>query len=370
MNIKSIKSKRGCEVLDTNVDLRIDRVDSLVSPNELARELPIPDELKAQILEDRKRVDDVICGRDRRLLAIVGPCSIHDPAAALEYAERLRDLSKRVSDQLLIVMRTYFEKPRTIGGWKGLIIDPAMDGSYDITEGLRQARRLLIQITEKGLPVGTEMLDPIVPQYIDETISWCAIGARTTESQVHRTLSSGMSVPVGFKNSTSGEVSHALNAIKSASSKGAFIGIDKDGNSAIYRTKGNTSGHLILRGGDTGPNYYEEEVEDAVKSMKALELNPSIIVDCSHANSRKDFTRQRRVLRSVIDQVLMGRKELRGFMIESNLFEGCQQIGEDLSTLRYGVSVTDPCIGWDETESILLKAAQLLQNAEREGGKL
>ena len=366
----NIKSKRGYAVLDTNVDLRIDRVDSLVSPNELARELPLSDELTARILKDRKRVDDVICGRDRRLLAIVGPCSIHDPAAALEYADRLHDLSKRVSDQLLIVMRTYFEKPRTIGGWKGLIIDPAMDGSYDIGEGLRQARRLLIQITEKGLPVGTEMLDPIVPQYIDETISWCAIGARTTESQVHRTLSSGMSVPVGFKNSTSGEVSHALNAIKSASSGGAFIGIDKDGNSAIYRTTGNTSGHLILRGGDTGPNYYEEEVEDAVKSMKALEINPSIIVDCSHANSRKDFTRQRRVLRSVIDQVLMGRKELRGFMIESNLFEGCQQIGEDLSTLRYGVSVTDPCIGWDETESILLKAAYLLQNAEREGGKL
>ncbi len=357
-------------MLKNSIDLRIDKIEALVSPRHLAEELPLSDELAERIIHNREAVEDVINGRDPRLLAIVGPCSIHDTEAALEYADRLKKVSETVNDQLLVVMRAYFEKPRTVGGWKGLIIDPDMDGSYHISEGLRRARRLLLELTRRGLPVGTEMLDPIVPQYIDETLSWCAIGARTTESQVHRTLASGMSVPVGFKNSTSGEVTNAINAIKSASLSGAFIGIDKDGNSSIYRTKGNLSGHLILRGGDAGPNYYEEEVEDAVKSMSSLDVNPSIVIDCSHANSRKDYTRQRRVLRAVIDQVLMGRKEIRGFMLESNLFEGCQKITEDLNSLRYGVSVTDPCIGWEETEAMLLKTADLLRHGEREGGIL
>ncbi len=352
-------------MLENTIDLRIERVDPLVSPRELSQELPISDELMSSILKNRDQVNNVIQGDDSRLLAIVGPCSIHDIDAALEYADRLHDISKKVEDQLLIVMRTYFEKPRTIGGWKGLIIDPDMDGSYNIEEGIRRARRLLIRITEKGLPVGAEMLDPIVPQYIDETLSWCSIGARTTESQVHRTLASGMSVAVGFKNSTSGEVANAINAIKSAELAGAFIGVDKDGNSAIYRTRGNENGHLILRGGDAGPNYYEEEVEDAVKSMKALDVHPSIVVDCSHANSRKEYSRQRRVLRAVIDQVLSGSEAIRGFMLESNLTEGCQSIPEDLSLLRYGVSVTDPCLGWDETEAILLKTAELLRNRNK-----
>ncbi len=357
-------------MLKNSIDLRIERVDSLVSPSELSQELPISDELMATIIKNREAVNNVILGKDERLLAIVGPCSIHDPAAALEYADRLHDIAQKVDDQLLVVMRTYFEKPRTVGGWKGLIIDPDMDSSYNIGEGLRRARKLLIEITEKGLPVGTEMLDPIVPQYIDETLSWCAIGARTTESQVHRTLASGMSVPVGFKNSTSGEVLNAINAIKSAAIGGAFIGVDKEGNSSIYRTTGNPSGHLILRGGDAGPNYYDEEVEDAVKSMSSLSVLPSIVIDCSHANSRKDYTRQRRVLRAVIDQVVMGRKEIRGFMLESNLFEGCQKITENLEELRYGVSVTDPCIGWEETEQMLLKTAELLRHKNREGGLL
>ena len=349
-------------MIDPSIDIRIQKVEPLISPKKLSEMLPISPELTSSIISMRQSVDKVIRGEDDRLLAIVGPCSIHDIDAAVEYAKKLKKLADSIKDQMVVVMRTYFEKPRTVGGWKGLIIDPKMDNSYDITEGLIRARKLLIEITGLGLPVGAEMLDPIVPQYIDETLSWCSIGARTTESQVHRTLASGMSVAVGFKNSTSGDISNAINAVKSAKLNGAFIGIDKNGNSAIYRTTGNDCGHLILRGGDDGPNYYEEEVEDAAKAMTTMGIDPSIVIDCSHANSRKEYSRQKRILRSVIDQVTLGQKAIKGFMIESNLFEGCQKITGDRADLAYGVSVTDPCLGWDDTEKLLLRAAQTLRN--------
>ena len=353
-------------MIDRFIDLNIEKVEPLISPKALSEILPIDSILSSSIMKMRDEVNNVISGSDSRLLAIIGPCSIHDVDAAIVYAKKLKILADEVKDQMVVVMRTYFEKPRTIGGWKGLIIDPKMDGSYDITEGLKRARKLLISITSLGLPVGAEMLDPIVPQYIDETLSWCSIGARTTESQVHRTLASGMSVAVGFKNSTSGEVITAINAIKSASLSAAFIGIDKMGSSAIYRTKGNKVGHLILRGGDHGPNYYDEEVEDAIESMKEIGVHPSIIIDCSHANSKKRFKRQERILTSVIDQVVRGRQEIRGFMVESNLFEGCQSI-EDGPELSYGVSVTDPCLGWEDTEKLIHSVAQTLRDKRKDG---
>jgi len=265
-------------------------------------------------------------------------------------------------------MRTYFEKPRTVGGWKGLILDPKMDGSYDIGGGIMAARSLLLDIVKLGLPVGCEVLDPIIPQYIDELMSWSSIGARTTESQIHRNLASGLSVAVGFKNSTSGDLNNAINAIKSALQPASFIGMDGEGASAIFRTTGNDCCHLILRGGDQSPNYYEDDVENARLFMQKEGVNPAIIIDCSHANSRKHYERQKRVLRSLIDQVSWGEKAIRGFMLESNLEQGCQKIPEDLSTLKYGVSVTDACIGWDETERIVHHACDLLRKARREGG--
>ena len=347
--------------MQKNTDIRIRAIEPLISPEQLSAILPVSEELGLAIAQSRQTVNSIIKGHDRRLLAIVGPCSIHDTHAALEYASRLKKLADSVSDQMFVVMRTYFEKPRTIGGWKGLILDPLMDGSCNISEGISIARKLLIDITSLGLPVGCEMLDPIVPQYIDEMLSWCSIGARTAESQTHRTLASGMSVAVGFKNGTNGELATAVNAIKSATNPAAFVGIDKEGHTSIYRTTGNDCGHLILRGGDHAPNYYEEEVEQAVQLLEKLSLSPSIIIDCSHANSRKDPKRQKRVLRAVVDQIVWGQRYIRGFMIESNLFGGCQNIPDDLSQLAYGVSITDGCIGWEETERIIHNACDALR---------
>ena len=351
-----------------NIDIRIASIEPFESPTALMEKYPVSPELTQSIIKSRKQVNDIIQGRDRRLLAIVGPCSIHDPKAALEYAEKLKGLADELSDEIYIVMRTYFEKPRTIGGWKGFILDPYLDGTYNIQSGIALARKLLIDITSLGMPVGCEILDPIVPQYIDEMLSWGSVGARTTESQTHRTLASGMSVAIGFKNSTSGECAPAINAIKSSQEMAAFIGVDKRGNLAIYRTTGNDCGHLILRGGDHAPNYYEEEIEVATKLMEKMKLNPSIVIDCSHANSRKVPGRQKRVLRAVIDQVIWGHKEIRVFMLESNLFSGCQALGDDPSKLAYGVSITDGCIGWDETVEVLQRAYATLKAGKRELG--
>jgi 3-deoxy-7-phosphoheptulonate synthase len=352
----------------SNVDIRIRKTESLATPDELIKQFPVKEEVALSINRSRKAVNDIIQGRDSRLLAIVGPCSLHDRAAALEYAHRLKDLAEKVKDDMFIVMRTYFEKPRTILGWKGLILDPKMDGSYDIGSGIAIARSLLLDIVSIGMPVGCEVLDPIIPQYIDELMSWSSIGARTTESQIHRNLASGLSVAVGFKNSTSGDLSNAINAIQCAYHPASFIGMDRSGASTIFRTTGNDCCHLILRGGDNSPNYYEDDVESARNMMIKSELNPAIIIDCSHANSRKNYDRQKRVLRSVIDQVCWGEKSIKGFMLESNLVCGSQKIPSDLSALKYGVSITDGCLGWDETERILIRSCEMLRNSRQDDG--
>ncbi|MDT4762823.1 3-deoxy-7-phosphoheptulonate synthase [Sphaerochaeta sp. PS] len=351
-----------------NVDIRIKKTEPLATPAELAKKFPVDEKTAQFISQSRQTVNDIILGRDHRLLAIVGPCSLHDRKAALEYALKLKQLAKDVSGEMYIVMRAYFEKPRTVLGWKGLILDPWMDGSYAIEEGISQARSLLLDIVSLGVPVGCEVLDPIIPQYIDELMSWSSIGARTTESQIHRNLASGLSVAVGFKNSTSGDLLNAINAIKCAYNPASFIGMDAFGASTIFRTTGNECCHLILRGGDQSPNYYEDDVELARNLMVSNELNPAIMIDCSHSNSRKHYDRQKRVLRSIVDQVSWGDTSIRGFMLESNLFSGAQKIPDDLSQLKYGVSVTDACIGWDETERILVHACELIRKARLEEG--
>ncbi len=347
-----------------NTDIRITRYESLISSKELQEKIPTTKEVEKKIVKSREIVNNIIEHKDDRVLAIVGPCSIHDPQAAIDYAKKLKTIADKVSDKIYVVMRTYFEKPRTVGGWKGLITDPDIDGSYNIEKGLLIARKLLIDIIDLGLPVGCEVLDPVVPQYIDELMSWSAIGARTTESQTHRNLSSGLSVAVGFKNSTNGNISNAVNAIKSASLSAAFIGVDRDGNTSVIRTKGNELGHLILRGGSNGPNYYDEKVEEAREILEKNDLNPAIIVDCSHANSGKKAYRQERVLRSVIDQINYNETSIRGFMLESNLQKGSQKICDNLSSLEYGVSITDECISIEDTERILISAYKKLKKGE------
>jgi 3-deoxy-7-phosphoheptulonate synthase len=337
-------------------DLHIRDIQPLIPPGELKQRYPLPDDSAELVYESRETVKKIVNREDSRILGIIGPCSIHDTKAALEYAQKLAKLREKVKDKIYIIMRVYFEKPRTTIGWRGLIVDPQMDGSYEIAAGLEMARKTLIDITRLGVPAGSEMLDPYVPQYIDDLVSWAAIGARTTESQTHRNLASGLSMPVGFKNGTSGNLELAVNAMQSAVHPASFIGIDQQGNTCVLSTTGNDACHLILRGGRSGPNYHEEDVENAEQMMRNAQLTPSVVVDCSHSNSGKKSSRQRRVLRSIIDQVLRGQEVLSGFMLESNLFEGRQEIPENLAQLKYGVSVTDECIGWDETEKLVMQA--------------
>ena len=342
-------------------NIHIEKVKLLISPGELKKKYPATAGTDALVANTREAVKKILKKEDDRLLAVVGPCSIHDRNAALEYAEKLQKLSKEVNDQFLLIMRVYFEKPRTTVGWRGLILDPDMDGSDDIAKGLEIARSLLKEISELGVPTGSEMLDPIVPQYISDFLSWAAIGARTTESQVHRSLASGLSMPVGFKNGTGGSLQLAVNAMSTSSYPASFIGIDQEGRSSIFRTSGNDACHIILRGGHNGPNYYEEDVEEAVSLMKKAGMYSSLIIDCSHANSGKKYTRQRRVFRSVIDQIMYGQEDVAGVMLESNLFEGNQKMPEDISQLKYGVSITDACIGWTETEELIKSASEELR---------
>ena len=343
---------------------RITGVELMPSPGFIKEKYPIRGEIRNEIAGYREEIGKILKGESDKVLAIVGPCSIHDYDAAIEYAKKLKSLSEELSDTFFIVMRTYFEKPRTSTGWKGFILDPDLDGSYNIPKGVEVARRLLLEISELHIPLGCEVLDPILPQYIDEVMSWSSIGARTTESQVHRNIASGLSVPVGFKNSTSGDLNAALNAIRSANYPASFIGVDHQGRSSVFHTSGNEFAHLIMRGGDDGPNYYEDIVEDAGEEMKERGLLSSIVIDCSHANSKKDYRRQRRVLRSVIDQIALGSKYVKGFMLESNLFEGAQKLECGKEILKYGVSVTDGCIGWKETERILRHARNVLLSAK------
>ncbi len=341
-------------------DLHISEIQPLISPEELKNRFPLTEALADKVYEDREAIKRIIHREDPRVLGIIGPCSIHDTEAAIEYAHKLKKLSERVKDKIFVVMRVYFEKPRTTIGWRGMIFDPSMDGSYDIAKGVELARHTLIRITEMGLPAGSEMLDPYIPQYIDDLVSWAAIGARTTGSQTHRNLASGLSMPVGFKNGTSGSLELSINAMKSATHPASFIGIDQKGNTCVFSTTGNDVCHMILRGGRSGPNYHEEDIEAAEKLMRDAGLTPSLVVDCSHANSGKKALRQRRVLRSIIDQVMQGEKVLSGFMLESSLFEGRQDIPKNLEELKYGVSITDECIGWEETEKIVLQAYENL----------
>ncbi len=337
-------------------DLHIKSVSPLVTPIALKAEFPVPEELRDAVVRHRDIIASIVNRRDPRMLAVVGPCSIHDIAAGLEYAERLARLHNELQDRIYITMRVYFEKPRTRLGWRGMILDPTLDGSYDIQEGLRQARSFLLKVTSMGLPTGSEMLDPIVPQYVDDLVSWASIGARTTESQTHRELASGLSMPVGFKNGTDGSIETAVNALASSVESHSFIGIDQKGTTCVLTTTGNENGHIILRGGKESPNYHEEDVEDALGMLAAAGLNRSIMVDCSHSNSRKDHRRQDTVLRSVIRQRLDGNAALIGFMLESNIHEGKQPIPDDVSKLEYGVSITDACISWETTEDFLRRS--------------
>lgn len=333
----------------------------LSTPEQIRTELPVSETAGQTVLGARKTLQNILDGKDQRLFAVVGPCSVHDPEAAMEYAGRLAKLSGKINSHIFVLMRVYFEKPRTTLGWKGLINDPDMDDTFQMEKGLRVGRKLLIQINELGLPAATEALDPIMPQYLSDMISWSAIGARTTESQTHREIASGLSMPVGFKNGTDGNVAMAINGMKSAQSPHHFLGMTEKGQVARFHTKGNPYGHLVLRGGSHKPNYDEESVSKVEQMLRDHGLPQRIVVDCSHGNSEKDEAKQPMVLKEMIRQRAGGRTSLVGFMLESNLEAGRQDIAGDLSNLRYGVSVTDSCIDWATTESSLQEAHQKLE---------
>ena len=341
-------------------DLNIDDYQVVITPTELKKELPLPESVRDLVAQSRQTVKDILDGKDDRLFAVVGPCSIHDTDLALEYGKRLKGLADQVSDHIVIIMRVYFEKPRTTVGWKGLINDPHLNGSFDIETGLRKARNLLIQLSEIGLPLATEALDPISPQYLQDTITWTAIGARTTESQTHREMSSGLSSPVGFKNGTDGSLDVAVNAMKSVVSGHAFLGINPQGQVAITKTMGNQYGHVVLRGGGGKPNYDSVSIALCEQALEKAKLPTNIVVDCSHANSNKDHNVQPLVLDDIAHQIKDGNRSICGVMIESNINEGNQSIPDDLSQLKYGVSVTDACISWESTEKSLKKMADTL----------
>lgn len=333
----------------------------LITPVKIREELPMHDGAARTVLESRRVINDILNGNDQRKLVIMGPCSIHDPKAAIEYAHELLKLRDEVKDHFFIVMRTYFEKPRTTVGWKGFINDPHLDNSFDMNEGLIRARKLLIEINALGLPVATESLEPISPQYLAELIAWTAIGARTTESQTHRELASGLSSPVGFKNNTDGNVHVAINAIKSALSPHHFLGIDQRGQTSIVETKGNPSCHLILRGGKAGPNYHQEAVGEAQKLLREARLNDGVVIDCSHDNSSKNFQKQTSVFMNCIEQIVEGNNRIVGLMLESHLYEGNQELSNNL---RYGVSITDACLDIKSSKQLLQEAVKALNQAK------
>lgn len=344
-------------------NLNVVSQDTLLSPSQLHEDIPASPRATQTVGTARRTVANILNGHDPRLFVVVGPCSIHDIKAAMEYAQRLKALADELADQIFVVMRVYFEKPRTTVGWKGLINDPRMDDSFRIEEGLRLARRLLVDLNDLGLPCGTEALDPITPQYLGDLIAWSAIGARTTESQTHRELASGLSSPVGFKNGTDGNLEVALNAMLSAAQPHAFLGINGAGQVAVTQTRGNALGHLILRGG-TNPNYDSVAVAQAEAALAAANLPANIVVDCSHANSRKNHALQALVLKDVVHQIADGNRAIKGVMLESNLFDGNQKLGRP-QDLRYGVSITDACLGWDATAACLREAAARLRSIQR-----
>ena len=356
-------------MLPTN-NLHVRESVRLITPRQLKEELPMSEAANRTVVAGRNEVISILKQTDPRLLLVIGPCSIHETKGALEYAHKLAALRAEFADEFAIIMRVYFEKPRTTIGWKGLISDPHLDGSDDMQTGLKKARALLLEITSMGLPTATEFLDPVVPQYIADLVSWAAIGARTTESQTHRQMASGLSMPVGFKNGTDGSLQIAIDAMKSAMTQHSFLGIDPDGVTSIVRTTGNPDGHVVLRGGRTRSNYDAESIREAAESLKKASLPPVLMVDCSHANSGKQHARQEEVWKNLIAQRLAGTPPLIGVMIESNLVEGNQPITSKLSDLRYGVSITDACLGWEVTERMLRQGFEALGKSRRTGPRL
>lgn len=342
-------------------NLNVAAYEVLITPDQLKNKLPLTPAAEQTVYEGRETIKQILDRKDPRLFIVVGPCSIHDVDAAKEYAQRLKVLSEQVADTLFLVMRVYFEKPRTTVGWKGLINDPYMDDSFQIEEGLHIGRKLLVELSEMGLPLATEALDPISPQYIQDCIAWSAIGARTTESQTHREMSSGLSCPVGFKNGTDGGMEVAINALQSVAHPHNFLGISAEGQVAIIRTKGNRYGHVVLRGGNGKPNYDSVSVRLCEDDLRKSGLQRNIMIDCSHANSNKDPALQPLVLENVTNQILDGNNSIVGLMIESNLGWGNQKISKDKSAMQYGVSVTDACIDWKTTEESLLQMANKLR---------
>lgn len=343
-------------------DLNIASNTPLVTPQQLKAELPLSESAKQRVKDARETIYNILDRKDPRLFVVVGPCSIHDPNAALDYARRLKTLAAEVNDALYLVMRVYFEKPRTSIGWKGLINDPYLDDSFKIEDGLRIGRRLLLDIVELGLPAATEALDPISPQYLQDIIAWSAIGARTTESQTHREMSSGLSSAVGFKNGTDGGLMVAVNAMQSVSSPHRFLGINSQGQVSVVTTKGNPYAHVVLRGGSNGPNYDSVHVAQCEQALDKGRVSRNIVIDCSHANSSKDPNVQPLVLKDVTHQILEGNTSIIGVMLESNIQAGSQSIPKDLAQLRYGVSVTDACMDWDTTEKAIREMAAKLRD--------
>ena len=342
-------------------DINVISQNLIPTPDEIKTELPLEAEAAETIITGREQIKKILDHKDQRIFVVVGPCSIHDVEAAKEYAGRLNELAKQVSDTMVLVMRVYFEKPRTTVGWKGLINDPSMDDSFEMENGLKMARGLLLHLAKIGLPAATEALDPIMPQYLSDLWTWTAIGARTVESQTHRELASGLSTPVGFKNGTDGSLDVAINGIKSASWPHHFLGINQQGQSSIYHTSGNRYGHMVLRGGGGQHNYDSVNIALSEQQLQKAGLPKNIVVDCSHGNSNKDPALQRLVVGDCINQIVEGNRSIIGLMVESNLNWGNQAIPEDLTTLKYGVSVTDACIDWDTTEEIMRSAHQALR---------
>lgn len=346
--------------MTTTDNLNINNIRQIMTPISLKESLPITEGQKESVTNSRGILENILSGQDKRLFLVVGPCSIHDPEAALEYAKRLKKLSDIVSKEIFIIMRVYFEKPRTTVGWKGLINDPHLNDSFDIETGLTVARQLMLDITDIGLPIGTEALDPISPQYLSDLITWSAIGARTTESQTHREMASGLSSPVGFKNGTDGNIEVAINAMLSALSPHAYLGVSENGMVSMVHSKGNKFGHVILRGGSNGPNHDSVSVGQTREQLVAAKLPANIVVDCSHGNSHKNHKLQPIVFLDIIQQIVDGNNAIKGGMLESNLLEGKQTL-VNKADLKYGVSITDACIGWEETERCMLEAARKLK---------
>ncbi|MGA2341799.1 MAG: 3-deoxy-7-phosphoheptulonate synthase [Steroidobacteraceae bacterium] len=353
------------DIQDRLQNVNVASSDLLATPEEVKRQLPLTARAAETVFRSREVVRAILERRDPRLFVVVGPCSIHDVKAAREYAQRLKTLADQVAPTLLLIMRVYFEKPRTTVGWKGLINDPDLDDSFHIEKGILMARELLLYVAELGLPAGTEALDPIMPQYLSELITWTAIGARTTESQTHREMASGLSTPVGFKNGTDGALATSINALQSVRHSHHFLGITQQGQSAVFRTRGNQHAHLVLRGGGGRVNYDAVSIALAERQLAQANLPTNIVVDCSHGNSNKDPSVQPLVAENCVTQIIDGNRSIVGLMLESHLKAGNQPIPKDLSTLEYGVSITDPCIDWASTEALLLKLHRSLQGVPR-----